>query len=301
MTGNCYIDGRDIYTDFGIIVEGDGYDELFSFPTRVEPDKNDWAEEHGIEPDLSNPLLQAQEITIDFALLDGRRWQSFYAFLAEPGYRTINIPALGRTWMLRVVEMPELDMYDEADIFSVKFAEDVREVPSGYPAANAGGLLASVVSLDGKSLDKYGIIVTTGLEEFERAPKLKKALTRTNSLQNGQVYDTDFVRYVEKEVTFGCCLNGIQATDFWNLYDAFFGDLLKTGTRKIGYGGKEYSAFYRKTGNWKLHSHNGGMVCEFDLTFCFTAFSVGGELCLLAAENNYLITTEDGIFIDLRY
>lgn len=220
--------------------------------------------------------------------------------LAEPGYREINIPPLGRTWTLRVVEMPELEMYGEADIFSVKFAEDVRGIPTGYPAANAGGLLASVVSLDGKPLDKYGIIVTSGLEEFERAPKMKKTLTRTTSLQNGQVYDADFVRYAEKEVTFGCCLNGVQTTDFWNLYDAFFGDLLKPGIRKIGYGGKEYSAFYRKTGNWKLHSHNGGVVCEFDLTLCFTAFSIGGELYLLAAENGYLLITEDGFFIDLK-
>lgn len=55
MTGYCYIDGIDIYDEFGVIVEGDGYDELLSFPSLKEPDKNDWPEENGIEVDLSEP------------------------------------------------------------------------------------------------------------------------------------------------------------------------------------------------------------------------------------------------------
>ena len=32
MTGLCYIDGIDIYAEYGVFIEGDGYNELLSFP-----------------------------------------------------------------------------------------------------------------------------------------------------------------------------------------------------------------------------------------------------------------------------
>lgn len=301
MTGYCNIDGIDIYTEFGVFIEGDGYNGLLSFPAMKEPDKNDWPEEHGIEVDLSEPRLQVQEYNIDFAIVDGRNWRNFFVFLASNGYREINIHPLGRTWTLRVSDMPDLESFDGADIFSVKFAQDTPLIPSGYPEANASGLITSVVSLDGKTLDKYGIIITDGLGDLERAPKLKKALTRTNSLLNGQLYDAEFIRYAEKEVTFGCCLNAVQMADFWNLYDALFGDLLKSGLRSIGFQGKNYKAYYKKSGNWKLHAHAREVVCEFDLTLCFTAFIVGTEAYLLCSEDEALIITEDGYCIDLKY
>lgn len=301
MTGYCYIDGIDIYTEFGVFIEGDGYDGLLSFPALKEPDKNDWPEEHGIEVDLSEPGLQAQEIIIDFAIIDGRNWRDFFIFLTSNGYREINIPPLSRSWTLRVSDMPGLEDYDGADIFSIRFVQDMPVISSGYPAANASGVLTSPVSLDGKTLDKYGIIITDGLGDLERAPRLKKALTRTNSLLNGQLYDTAFIRYAEKEVTFGCCLNTSQMAFFWNLYGGFFGDLLKPGTRSIGYYGKNYKAYYKKSGNWRLHSHSGEVVCEFDLTLCFTAFSIGADVYLLASEADELIVTEDGLFfIDVK-
>ncbi|HBG39904.1 MAG TPA: hypothetical protein DDW85_00655 [Porphyromonadaceae bacterium] len=302
MTGDCYIDGIDIYTEYGVFIEGDGYNELLSFAALKEPDKNDWAEEHGIEVDLSSPCLQAQEITIDFAIASAvKRWRNFFVFLSAPGYRTVNISPLGLLKTLRVSEMPDLESFDGADMFSVRFVEDAPVVPIGYPATNANIDLTCVVSLDGKTLDKYGIIITEGLDELERAPKLKKALTRTNSLLSGQTYDTNFVRFAEKEVTFGCYLNALHMAGFWNSYNALFGDLLKPGLRTIGYTGRNYQAYYRKTGNWQLHSHSGPVVCEFDLTICFTAFVINSNVYLLASQDDKLITTEDGIFIDLKY
>lgn len=301
MTGYCYIDGVDIYNEFGVFISGDGYDELLSFPAMKEPDKNDWPEEHGIEVDLTEPRLQAREVKVDFAFTRGFGWRPFYYFLAGTGYRGIEIPGLGRSWSLRVSEMPELESYDGVSLFSVKFIEDSPAIPSGYPTANADIGFPCAVSIDGKPLDKYGIIITSGLDDLDRAPKMKKALTRTSLLMNGQEYDAGFVRYAEKEVTFGCCLDAVQMAVFWNLHDALFGDLLQPGTRTIGYNGKNYQAFYRKTGNWKFHAHAGEVVCEFDLTLCFPAFVINNEVYLLASEQGELIVTEDGIYIDLKF
>lgn len=265
MTGELFIDGVDVYDIYGVFVEGNGYDGLLGFPAMVTPDSNDWAEEHGIEVDLSEPKLQAREFTMDFAHL-GVAWEIFYDFLATPGIRLLNVPALGKNWQVRVVEMTKLEGYDGIDLLSVRFAEDSIDIPTGYPAANASGLLTSVVSLDGKTLDKYGIILTGGLDDLAKAPKLKRNLTRTALSIDGQEYDSGVVRFAQKQVTFKCCLNTIQTADFNNLYNAFFGDLLKPGLRKIGYKGKTYDAYYSHTANWRLLTMASQVVCEFDVT-----------------------------------
>ncbi len=301
MIGQCYIDGVDIYVKYGVIISGDGYDQLLSFPDIIEPDRNDWPEEHGIDVDLTDPHVQAHEVNIDFAFIRGFSWRSFYAFLSGPYLRTVNIPSLARTWSLRAVEMPKLDTYLGGDLFTVKFSEDETGIPIGYPEANANVGLTSILSIDGKTLDKYGIIITSGLDDLDKAPKMKRALARSNALLNGQIYDNELVKYAEKDVTFGCCLNASQMENFWNLRDALFGDLLKPGLRTVGYNRKNYEAYYRKTGNWKLHSHVGEVVCEFDLTLCFTAFVIQNEIYLLASENGTFIATEDGKIIDLTY
>lgn len=300
MTGELFIDGVDVYDMYGVFVEGNGFDGLLGFPAMVPPDSNDWAEEHGIEVDLSEPKLQAREFTMYFAHM-GVAWELFYEFMATPGIRVLSVPALAKSWQVRVVEMTKLEEYNGVDLLSVKFAEDSIEVPAGYPSANASGLLTSVVSLDGKTLDKYGIILTGGLDDLAKAPKLKTNLTRTALSINGQEYDSGMVRYSQKQVTFKCCLNAVQTADFNNLYNAFFGDLLKPGLRKIGYKGKSYDAYYSHTANWKLLTMASQVVCEFDVTLIFTAFVIGRKTYLLASQDDLLISTEEGILIDLNY
>ena len=55
MRGELYIDGKDAYTDFGVWITEGGYDGLLPFPELVEPARNDWPDEDGIEPDLEKP------------------------------------------------------------------------------------------------------------------------------------------------------------------------------------------------------------------------------------------------------
>ena len=265
MNGFCYIDNRDIFADFGVIIAENGYNNFLTFPAMAEPDKNDWAEFDGVEVDLSVVRLQAREISVPFARIGDAR-NDFWRFLTAPGYRTISIPPLGRSWSVRVTQMPTMEAYMNAEVFSVRFIEDAPIFPTGYPPANADIGFPSVVSLDGKTLDKYGIIVTGGLDALERSPNLKQMLTRSNSKMSGQIYDVDFVRFAEKEITLGCCLTASRMEVFWNLYDAFFGDLVKPNERIIRYKNQNYSAYYRRSSNFQLHSHAHEVVCEFDIT-----------------------------------
>lgn len=307
MTGYCYIDNVDIFAQYGVIIAENGYDDFLTFPALVEPEVNDWAEYHGIEVDLSDLTFQPREISVPFAVISGRNWRDFYTLLTASGYRSVNIPALQKTWNLRVSEMPAFEGFSEGSIFQIKFVEDVPVINRTYPAAAGTAPLVCAVSMDGKTMDKYGIIIEDGLNDLQKPAPLKKALTRKTSTANGQVYDTQMVRFAEKEVTFKCCLapsgshKGGEMAAFWNLYDAFFGDLTKPGERKIGYGGRLFPAFYRKSGNFRLHAHAGEVVCSFDVTLCFSAYVIGHEIYLLSTQDDRLITTQDGYAIDLSF
>ena len=270
MTGFCYIDGVDIFAQYGVIIAENGYNDFLTFLALVEPDKNDWAEENGIEADLSSPTFQPREITVPFAVINGKNWRNFYTMLVASGYRSVNIPALQKTWSLRVSEIPAFEEFPQGAAFEIKFVEDMPVINRSYPVANGTAVTACAVAMDGKTLDKYGIIIEDGLNDLQKPAPLKKALARKNILTSGQICDAQLVRFAEKEVTFKCCLNASQMAVFWNLYDAFFGDLTKSGERLFSYNGQNYYGYYRKSGNFDLISHSGNVVLKLDVTICIT-------------------------------
>ena len=48
MTDRFYIDGKDAFTEYGVFVQEDGYNELVAFPSLKSVKSNDWQEEDGI-------------------------------------------------------------------------------------------------------------------------------------------------------------------------------------------------------------------------------------------------------------
>lgn len=276
MTGQCYIDGRDIYSDFGVIITDGGYDDLFKLPGMIEPDKNDWAEEDGIEVDLSEPRLQPREITVSFASISYMQWQLFIEFLTLPTERivdgvpimsinrTVTIPYLARTWTLRYDSMTELGLYNEANLFEIKFIEDNPAIPvATVPVGTVP--FESVLELDGVSLDKYGIIVEDGLDDFDKTPALKRNLTRTSSAISGQIYDAGTAVFAEKEITVRCTMIAINMAGLWAQLDALLATLVQPGERTISRGGRGYSAYYRGCANAQLLSHASEVAVRFDL------------------------------------
>ncbi len=68
MSGRFYIDGKDAFTEYGIYVQEGGYNELVAFPPLKAVTSNDWQEEDGIEPDLSEPTLNTKEFSLKIVL-----------------------------------------------------------------------------------------------------------------------------------------------------------------------------------------------------------------------------------------
>ena len=283
MRGELYIDGKDAYTDFGVWITEGGYDGLLPFPELVEPDRNDWPDEDGIEPDLEKPTLKPRELNITFVRsVDGRSAGALVEHLSKSGYHLFRIPSLGREWSLRLIQSPAYEDWDTLEAFTLRFAEDRPVRPSSVAIPEGRAYVPpSEYELDGVPLDRYGVMVTEGRDEIMRSPTVKTNLSRTVLDVDGRIYDAGKVVYNSKEVTLECCLIAGSMTTFWSCYDAL--------------------CYYKRTSGWKLESLRGRVVVTFNLTLEFTVFRMDGIDYLLATEAGELVVTEDGeYYIDLN-
>lgn len=305
MKGVVYIDGVNIWDQYGVWITRGGYDELLTFPALKEPASNDWPDEDGIEVDLSNPVLADKEVSITF-LASKREIDAvdFIEFISSAGYRTLRVESLGREWSLRLLSQPENRIYRAATPFTLRFAQDipVRGIDIGYDPGVP--VVRSSYEIDGISLDKYGIIVDSARDEVLKSPTAKIGMSRDIQTVDGVIYDAGQIVFNAKEVPFKCRLKASSMEHFWQCYDAFFADLIKSGERTlyVDYTGEEYPCHYRRSSGFDILTLSGQVMVQFTFTLVFTVFRVSGTEYLLASEDDYLITTEDDeFFIDLGY
>lgn len=305
MNTQLFIDNEDIATRFGISLAAGAFDELLAFPPLKEPEKNNWPEEEGIEVDLETPCLQKKEISLSF-LRQGAEGadDAFIAFLSRPGYRTFRIPALQKEWRLRLLSQSALHLQGaEGAAFTLKLADDFPYRPAFGEVAGGGmPLPISDFTLDGISLDRYGLVVESGRDECLQSASVKPGLSRQFSGSDGIWYDTGQVVFDSKEVNFRCCLAAASMERFWACYDAFFHVWLQPGERLLSYrpGGKTYPCYYKQTSGFRLISAEAPVVAAFNLTLVCTALQdKGNSAYLLASEDGALVATEDDYLIDL--
>lgn len=306
MRGELYIDGKDAYTDFGVWITEGGYDGFLPFPELVEPDRNDWPDEDGIEPDLEKPTLKPRELNITFVRsVDGRSAGALVEHLSKSGYHLFRIPSLGREWSLRLIQNPAYEDWDRLESFTLRFSEDRPVRPSFVATPEGGGRYVplSEYELDGVPLDRYGVMVTEGRDEIMRSPTVKTNLSRTVLDVDGRIYDTENVVFNSKEVTLKCCLIADSTAVLWRCYDALLHALIQPGERSlyVDYNVEEYPCYYKRTSGWRLDSLRDLVIVTFNLTLEFTVFRMDGIDYLLATEDGDLIVTEDGEYhIDLN-
>ncbi|WP_106827629.1 hypothetical protein [Parabacteroides pacaensis] len=302
MKGECIIDGIDVFTTYGVVISEDGYNNLLPFNEMLEPDKNNWPDEHGIEVDLSSPVLKAREISIPF-LIKGGDVDEFITFLSSPGYREFEIPSLNRTWSLRLSKETSNIIYtSDTGSFTLVFVED--KVTRKTDVSSPGGgvpILSSSYQIDGTSLEGYGIVISSGENDILKMPSIKQNLTCSFSTSDGQVYDTGKVYFSEKEVTLSGTFFASDISRFWSCYEAFFFNLIRPGERRIyvDQTGEEYPCYYKKSSNFKIISLRGRVVVDFSFTLVLTSCNANNTEYFLATEDGAFITTEDDYFIDL--
>lgn len=303
MRNSCYIDNTDIYANFGMVIERDGFNDLFLFPALGTPYSNDWPDENGIQVNLKNPLLNNKNVAISFASLtkNNVNVDDFLTFLTTEGYRELDIRTLGRTFLLRPSSENNRIVYNNAQTFGIQFVDDFpRGLLSDTAARQGHGLTnlpSSEYQLDGIRFDAYGIVVEQGKAEVYKMPALKQNLSRSFNNRDSVIYDTGIAVFQSKDVTLKCALYCDTIEHFWSNYMAFFSDLVKPNERQltVEYTNDTYPCFYKSMSNPIFYRGSGYVLLKFDLTLTFTRFRPLQTIYVWGSQDGKVIVTEDGI------
>lgn len=275
MTGRLYIDGKDIYAEYGVYVVQGGWNELIAYPPLKAVDNNDWQEEDGIEADLSAPVLDTREIQLKVAFtgLDNRFF-SLISLLSDGAYHTFDCRHIKRTYRLRLVSQPNLSVAQALGAVTLKFADDFPL--SGYtykkPASNVAAY--DDYTFDGVKFTDYGVRVLKGtLDEVKKTPTVKTNLFRNIGTQAGAEYDGKRVTYKSKDVKINCLMRADTLDELWRNYDALLYDLTRPNERKLWV--KELNKnfpFYYKSCQVTEFYPTDKIWLQFALTVTFTTF-----------------------------
>lgn len=304
MSGRFYIDGKDAFTEYGIYVQEGGYNELVAYPPLKAVTSNDWQEEDGIEPDLSEPTLNTKEFSLKI-VLSGKdyRWGGFIELLSDKAYHTFDFREIGRSYSLRLVSNPNTDLATLLGFITIKLADDFPLSEYAYKEPESSLYGSDNYELDGKPFSDYGIIVLDGtFDEIEKSPDVKTCLLRNIKKLNGALYDGEKVTYKAKDVKINCLMKAANLTELWRNYDALLYNLVQPEQRMLysAETGYEYPCHYKSCSVSEFYGSD-KIWLKFTITLCFISFRLEDDEFVLATETRDLVVTEDGEFaIDLR-
>lgn len=275
MTGRLYIDGKDIYAEYGVYVVQGGWNELIAYPPLKAVDNNDWQEEDGIEADLSAPVLDTREIQLKVALAGGdNRFFALIRHLSDGAYHTFDCRYIERTYKLRLVAQPNLAVAHALGTTTLKFADDFPLLGYTYekPASNIATY--NDYTFNGRPFTDYGVRVLKGtLDEVKKTPTVKTNLLRNISTQMGALYDGKNVTYKSKDVKINCLMRADTLDELWRNYDALLYDLTRPNERKLWVKdlGKEFPFYYKSCQVTEFYPTD-KIWLQFALTVTFTTF-----------------------------
>lgn len=310
MKGHLYIDKVDAYTSFGMCVTKGSYNNLIAFPPMKEPDKNDWPEEDGQEFDLSNPVLDTSEMSIDLAFNSDLGLGRLVTILSDMSYHDFQFNEIGKTYRLRLSSQSSYDIYQGLEIAKFTFANDFpRETDYEYQEPVNEIPMPNGYELDNKDLSAYGVTILQGSNaEILKSPAVKKNLLQNFKRQDGATYDGEVVKFQTKEVSLKCLMRAPDIETFWRNRDALLHDLTQLTTKvddeeyeysdaeRIFYSEEFFESYpcYYKSCQTNAFELIDGVWWEFTLKLMFTSFRIRETDYMLAAEDGDLIVTEDG-------
>lgn len=280
MTGRLYIDGKDIYTEFGVAVVEGGYNELVSYPPLKEVTTNDWQEEDGIEADLSAPVLNTRELTINFVAMRGVEGLGALAdLLSDMAYHTFYHGRMNRKYRLRLVKQPNLQWSLQLGFVGFRFADDFPMEGYSYQPPVSTVSAYGDYTLDDRLLTDYGVRVLQGtLASIDKSPDVKPNLLRNIKTRAGAIYDNSRVTFKSKEVQVNCLMRAETMEEFWRNYDALLYDLTRPNERSlfVEVRGRKFPCYYKSCKTVKFY-YTGKIWWEFTLTLVFTSYRLKGK------------------------
>jgi len=316
MTGQFYIDGIDAYSEYGAFVGNNTFARLIEYPKFKDLTSNDWAEFDGIEVDLSAPKLKSKEFDITF-VSNETGFFSFMKKLTETVYHDFYFPAIDKTFKLRALKQTS-NKTTGFKKFTVSFSDDYPM--SGYtyetpiPISNITHYL-----LDDVDLSNYGIRLLNGTSDslfFQ--PEIKEHVSVDLPTDKGLLYGSQKLEFVpigdptpatvlpankfkQKEGFLNCIITAPNIATFWKNYNAFIYDLIQPNERvlKTDFFFEGFPFYYNGITVSDFYVLNGNVWCIFSLSLVQTNYRLSEAIKLLSTEDNYLVQTEDNIYIEL--
>ena len=272
-TGSLYVDGFDVYEQFGLYVVAGGWNELVAMPPLKTVKTNDWQEEDGIEVDLSAPVLNTREVSIKFAVAG--LFSSFFDLLdvlSDGAYHTFVCTEIGRTYRLRLTQQPNLKGLKLLGHATLKFADDFPLNGYRYNAPQTTILQTEDYLFDDVPFSRYGVRIIKGTyDEITRSAAVKQNMLRNINSQSGAIYDPEQVTFKSKDVKLYCLMRAETLDELWNNYDALLYDLIRPGERLLGVDAlKQEFPFYYKSCQVTKFCPTGRIWMQFVLTITFT-------------------------------
>lgn len=311
------IDGIDIRT-LGIFILRGGSNDFLSFPERREPDINDWAEHDGLEADLSECTFEAKRISVQLYISAPdestfkQHLNAFETLHFAPGYRNVYVKEFDRTFLLRFVGFSNYRHKGGLGIGNKKSAELTVEYMMDDPAQLFISAVetpismrpaTSFVKLNGINFSNFGIVVQEIYSTALRPRSAKLMLERRNRFISGIQADVSATPSKKsREINIVSTMLAENLTEFYINYTALFNQLRKTTglTLEAERTNKKINCYYSRMADFrKLSTFSNSVKVSFNLTFIeLTDIDL---YRLLADENEFFITTEDGYCIDLNY
>jgi len=298
MTGRLYIDGHDAYLQWGVYVVVGGWNEAIAYAPLKTVEFNDWQEEDGIEADLSDPKLNAKEISLNFAYSGlYSRFIEFVNLLADGAYHEFNCVHIRRQFTLRMTQMPNLDHAATLGFVSIKFSNDFPLKGYAYREPSSSVVRAEDYLIDGVPFTDYGCRILKGsLSEVMKSAAVKPNLLRNIATQPGAIYDGAVVTFKSKDVKLNCLMRADTLDELWRNYDALLFDLIRPDERLLEVSELEqtFPCFYKSASVSEFYPDD-KIWLAFTITLTFThSFRLEGDDYVLASEDGIIIFTEDG-------
>lgn len=238
MAERIYIDGVDVLATYGAYPLG--YDSLLSWPILKPIKVVDWPDEDGVEADLTNPLLDATQCSLNIAVRNGNL-EAFMEFIYSGHTHAYIFEEIGLTKTLRLVGSSDMITAKSLGFVTLLLAEDApmqgyeyAEPSSTINLVHAKGMLA----IDGRDITDYGGVVLAGAVESAIAyPFVKAPLTISATHIPGVVVDTEAeVRVDTRQVAIPILLRAINTDEFWRNYNALLWDIIRPELRILEVG-----------------------------------------------------------------
>lgn len=230
----------DVWDDSYACVAFGGFNELIAFPPLKTPPANDWYEELGFDPDLSDPVLDTREVTLRFSATD----EADYAYTLGKLYTVVDVraPSIGRSWSLRFIAPTDSA---HSSTFGLKFAEDtpMRGYTYQPPAAEKERewILSTsqrddfvITESPKRSFADYGArVLGDVVGEMDRRNEVKTGLLRKFATKPGAFYDKAAL-FNEKggDRSVQLLMRADTLAELWRNYDALLFDLIRPGARR---------------------------------------------------------------------